>query len=241
MSSKKDIKINKVVKEHNYAKYEILPFERGYGNTFATPLRRILLSSIPGTSMTKIRIKGVKQEYSTIPGIKQDVMTIILNLQKVVFKMNDSELEKVKLNIEGAQEVTAASLVLPGNVEVVNPEAFIAELTDPKAKLELEIELEHGYGFELKNDEIRNSEIGTIPLNKNFSPIEKVNVEVTSTRVEQKTDYEKITLEIWTNGGISPDEALKISTNTYYSRLGEFNDIIQAFEDNDVQTTENIE
>lgn len=227
------IKINKVEKDKGYAKFEIAPFERGYGNTFATPLRRVLLSSIPGTSITKLRIKGCDHEYSTIKGIKEDVINIVINLQAVVFKLTSSETETVTLSVHGVKDVKASDLKLPGNVEVMNPEAHITSLTDKSSSLEIEITLEAGQGFELADQELRNREPGIIPLNKNFSPVDKVNVEIQSTRVGKRTDYEKIILEVWTNGEYSPEEALQKSADIFMQKYTDLNDVIQNYSESD--------
>lgn len=229
------IKINKVQKKENYAKYEILPFPRGYGHTFATPLRRVLLSSIQGVAITKVKIKGAEQEFKTIPGVKEDVLNLILNLQKVVFDLNGSEEEKVTLNVSGEKEVKASDIKCPGNVTIKNPDLVIANLTDSKAELEIEMQINSGYGFKLREDELRNQEPGVIPLNQDYSPVDKVNVEVEATRVDQDTNYEKIVLDIYTNGGVTTDEALKQCVQTLLDKFTEFNQVVQAYEDIEVE------
>lgn len=225
-----NLKIEKVVSKDNYAKYEILPFERGFGNTFATPMRRILYSSIKGASITTVKVKGVPHEFSTVKGMKEDVLRLISNLQKVIFRLDSSDKETIVLKVKGKKIVTAGDIKVPGNVEVVNPELELAELTVDNAELDLEATVESGYGFELADNEIRNSKPGTIPVNKSFSPIEKVNINIESTRVAQRTDYEKIVLEIWTNGSVSPDEALKQATDLFLERLNELHSVVSNFD-----------
>lgn len=222
------IKIDKIENNDTYGKYEIYPLEKGYGNTFATPIRRILLSSIEGTAISKIRVKGVDHEFSTLKGVKEDVLRIILNLQKVVFVLEGSRSERVVLKVKGVKEVKASDIKTPGNVSIVNPDLVIAELTDKNAELDIEAYVEKGYGFEMADDEIRNAEPGIIPLNKNFSPILKVNFNVEATRVAQRTDYEKIVLEIWTNGARTPEDALKESIKKLLDGVAELNEVINT-------------
>jgi len=230
MSSIK-VKIDKVESGDNYAKYEIGAFERGYGNTFATPLRRILLSSIKGTSLTSVVIKGVSHEFTTLKGMKEDVLRLILNLQQVVFRLSSSDSEKIVLKVHGKKVITAGDIKVPGNVSIVNPDFVIAELTDDAATLDLEAVVESGYGFELADQEVRNAKPGTVPVNKNFSPVVKVNVNIEATRVAQKTDYEKIVLEIWTNGAVTAEESLKEASAKFVEELTTLNDVIQAFDE----------
>ena len=226
-----ELKIDKIKQEGTtYAEYEIYPFDRGFGHTFSAPLRRILLSSIKGVSIVSLKIKGVDHEFSTMKGVKEDVLTFIVNLSKVVFQVEASESETVSLKVHGKKIVTASDIKVPGNVTVGNPEEYIAELTDDKSQLEVEIKIEAGYGFELAENEIRNSETGLIPVNKNFSPVNKVNVNVRQTRVGQKTDFEKIVMQIWTKGNVEPDEALKQASKIFTERLRDLDAVIHDFE-----------
>lgn len=238
-----NLKIQKVVSTDTYAKYEILPFPRGYGHTFATPLRRILLSGIKGATITSIKVKGVPHEFSTLKGVKEDVLTLIGNLQSVVFKMNSSEKENIVLKLKGGRVVTAADIKVPSNIEIINDSQYICEMTTDDAEIELEAVVESGYGFEVANNEIRNELPGTIPVSKSFSPVEKVNVSVVATRVSQETDWENIVLEIWTKG-IAPDEALKQAVDIFYSKLGEVREVILNFDSSlaaDVKVQDNEE
>jgi DNA-directed RNA polymerase subunit alpha len=226
-----NLKIEKTNEENGkFAKYEIYPFTRGYGHTFATPIRRILLSSIKGVSITKLKIKGVDHEFSTIKGIKEDVLRIVLNMSQVVFSMQTGTKESATLKVHGKKVITAEDIKVPGNVTVVNPEFVICELTDDKSQLEIELVIESGYGFELADNEIRNTEPGWIPVNKNFSPIDKVNINVVATRVGQQTDLEKVVLEVWSNGSVSPDAALKEASQIFMDRLSELNEVVQSFD-----------
>jgi DNA-directed RNA polymerase subunit alpha len=221
-----NLKIEKIENTDTYAKFEISPFERGFGNTFATPIRRVLLSSIKGTSIVKIKIKGADHEFTSMKGMKEDVLRLVLNLQKVVFRIEGSESEKVILKVKGIKEIKASDIKLPGNVTVLNPELVLAELTDKGAELEIEATVETGYGFEVADDEDRNREPGIIPMNRSFSPVIKVNASVDATRVGQKTDYEKIVLEIWTNGAVTPEEALNESVQKLLEYATEINNVV---------------
>lgn len=221
-----NLKIEKIENTDTYAKYEIGPFERGYGYTFATPIRRILLSSIKGTSIVKLKIKGVDHEFSTLKGLKEDVLRLVLNLQNVVFRLDSSESEKVVLKVKGVKEIKASDIKVPGNVTILNPDYVLGELTDKSADLELEATIETGYGFEKADDEERNRELGVIPVNKNFTPVEKVNATVEATRVGQNTDNEKIVLEIWTNGAVTPEEALEEATKRLQDSADEINTVV---------------
>jgi len=204
-----NLKLDKIENTDTYGKYEIYPLEKGFGNTFATPIRRILLSSIQGTAISRVKVKGVDHEFSSLKGMKEDVLKLVLSLQKVIFKLDGSETEKILLKVKGAKEVKASDIKVPGNVTILNPDFVLANLTDKSADLEVEATIVTGYGFEVADDESRNSEPGIIPVPKSFSPVIKVNVSVESTRVAQRTDYEKIVLEVWTNGAITPDEAIR--------------------------------
>ncbi len=223
-----NLKIEKIENSDTYAKYEIAPFERGYGYTFATPLRRILLSSIKGTSIVRLKIKGLDHEFSTLKGLKEDVLRLVLNLQMVVFKLEGSESEKVILKIKGIKEVKASDIKVPGNVTILNPELLLAELTDKGSELEIEALVETGYGFIAADDEERNREPGVIPVNKTYTPVVKVNASVEATRVGQKTDYEKIVLEVSTNGAITPDEALQEATKKLLDNTTELNTVVEG-------------
>jgi len=225
-----NLKLEKLENTDTYGKYEILPLEPGFGHTFATPLRRILLSSIKGTAVGKIRVKGADHEFTTLKGMKEDVLKLVLNLQKVVFKLEGSESEKILLKAKGAKEVKASDIKVPGNVTILNPDFVLATLTDKSADLEVEAVVETGYGFEVTDDEIRNAEPGIIPVPKSYSPVIKVNVSVESTRVAQKTDYEKIVLEIWTNGAISPEEAMRDSVNKLLEGATEMSLLVKSEE-----------
>ncbi len=199
--------------------YEIDGLYPGYGYTLGNSLRRIILSSLPGAAITHVKIPGVSHEFSTIEGVKEDVVTILLNLRKIHFKLNTDEPQKIMLDAKGPAVVTAADLELPGQVEVLNPEQVICEITG-KTKLELELSAERGLGFVPK--EVHQKErvdIGTIALDASFSPIRRANYEVENMRVGDRTDFNRLRLVVETNGTITPHEALERSIETMIHQL----------------------
>jgi DNA-directed RNA polymerase subunit alpha len=195
----------------DYARFLVEPLESGYGITLGNSLRRVLLSSLPGAAVTSVKIEGVLHEFSSIPGVMEDVTDIILNLKMLALKVYSDEPQVVWLEATGEGEVTAADIQLNSEVEILNPELHIATL-DSGAKLSMEITVEKGRGYR-PSEKNRKEEhvIGVIPVDSIFSPIKKVNYTVTDTRVGQITDYDKLTLEVWTDGTILPDEAVSLS------------------------------
>lgn len=225
------IKIKKISQQGYLANYEIGPLEQGFGNTLAVPIRRILVSKIKGCALTSLKIKGVEHEFSTLPGVKDDMLRVILNLQKVIFRLNGVDTAKITLDFKGIGEVKASDIDLPGGVEIINPDFVITELTTKDAHLQLEGTVESGYGFVLKDDSLRNKEIGLIPLNKSFSPILRINYDVKSTRVGQDTNYEKIVFEILTNGAVDPDDALAEAIKKALEKFNDLNQAVQNIEE----------
>jgi DNA-directed RNA polymerase subunit alpha len=195
----------------DYARFVVEPLESGYGITLGNSLRRVLLSSLPGAAVTSVKIEGVLHEFSSIPGVVEDVTDIILNLKMLALKVHSDEPQVVWLEATGEGEVTAADIQLNSEVEILNPELHIATL-DSGAKLSMEITVEKGRGYR-PSEKNRKEEhvIGVIPVDSIFSPIKKVNYTVADTRVGQITDYDKLTLEVWTDGTILPDEAVSLS------------------------------
>ncbi|MDD4803897.1 MAG: DNA-directed RNA polymerase subunit alpha [Candidatus Pacebacteria bacterium] len=192
--------------------YEIDGLYPGYGHTLGNSLRRIILSSIPGVAVTSVRINGVDHEFSTLKGIKEDVINIILNLKKVRFKVVNDEVQTVELKVKGIKDVTAADIIVPGQVEILNPEQYIASITDKNTELVIEIKIQRGLGFvskeELQKDKM---EIGTIALDAIFTPIRRVNYEVENMRVGDRTDFNKLIISLKTDGSITAKETLEKS------------------------------
>jgi DNA-directed RNA polymerase subunit alpha len=196
-------------RRENYAKFIVEPLDRGFGITLGNALRRILLSSIPGAAVTYMKLNGVLHEFSTIPGMVEDTIALMLNLKGLPVKLNGDEPKVLTLNASGAKNVTAGDITPDADVEILEPSYHLATLTAKDAKLSMEIGIEKGRGYVMA-DRQRNVEhmIGLIPLDSMFSPIRKVNFTVDDTRVGQSVDYDRLTVEIETNGAITPEEAL---------------------------------
>ena len=200
-------KLECVEMSENYGRFVVEPLERGFGMTLGNSMRRVLLSSLPGVAATSIRIDGVLHEFSTIEGVKEDVTEIILNLKGLICKLHSQGPKKVVIDAAGECEVTAGDILPDSDVEIVNPELHLATL-DENGKLHMEIMLDHGRGYVVADRNKRpDMPIGEIAVDSIYTPITKVNFTVDDTRVGQITDYDKLTLEIWTNGSIKPDEA----------------------------------
>ena len=205
-----------------YGKFVVEPLQRGYGDTLGNALRRILLSSLPGAAVTSVKIDGILHEFSTIPGVKEDVTEIILNLKKLAIRLDGEEEKTVVINAVGPKEVTAADIIGDADLEIFNPDLHIATL-EAKASLVMEITIGKGRGYvpaELNKDE--NTPISVIPVDSIFTPVKRVNYTVEDTRVGQVTDYNKLTLEIWTDGSISPEEGVSIGAKIMQEHLNQF-------------------
>jgi DNA-directed RNA polymerase subunit alpha len=199
--------------------YEIDGLYPGYGYTLGNSLRRIILSSLPGAALTHVKIPGVAHEFSTIEGVKEDVVTILLNLRKIRFRISTDEPQKISLSIKGPQSVTAGDLKLPGQVEVLNPEQVICEITG-KAELEMELTAERGLGYVPKETHQKERvDIGAIALDAIFSPIRRANYEVENMRVGDRTDFNRLRLMIETDGTLTAREALERSIETMIHQL----------------------
>lgn len=193
----------------NHSNFVIEPLEPGYGHTLGNALRRALLTSIPGAAVTSIKISGVKHKFSTIPGVKENVVDLLLNIKGLNFRLLDSaEQGKVSLSVKGAKEVTGADFELPENIEIVNKDHYVASINDKKAKLELELTIEQGMGYS-SAEERRSTTLGLIPTDAVFTPVKRVSYEVSATRVGRQTDLDKLILSVWTNGIVSPKDALE--------------------------------
>jgi DNA-directed RNA polymerase subunit alpha len=207
----------------NYAKFVIEPLERGFGITLGNALRRVLLSSIPGAAVTYMKIDGVLHEFSTIPGMVEDTIALMLNLKGLPVKLNSDEPKVLTLSVSGARDVTAADIVPDADVEILDPSYRLCTLSSKDAKLTMEIGVERGRGYVMA-DRQRNVEhmIGLIPLDSIFSPIRKVNFTVDDTRVGQSVDYDRLTVEVETNGSITPDDALSTAASIMQEELDLF-------------------
>ncbi|MEK7501569.1 MAG: DNA-directed RNA polymerase subunit alpha [Patescibacteria group bacterium] len=211
----------KVIREDNISgTYEIDGLYPGYGHTLGNSLRRIILSSLPGVAVTHVKIKGIEHEFSAIDGVKEDVITILLNLKRLRIRLSTDESQILSLSVKGAKEVSAKDIDVPGQVEVLNPELHIASLTDKNAEISMEISVEKGLGYVPKEIiEKDRVEIGSIALDAAFTPIRKANYEVENMRIGDRTDFNRLRITIETDGTISPSEALEKSITLMIHQL----------------------
>ena len=211
--------------DDSYGKYVIEPLERGYGTTLGNSLRRVLLSSLPGTAVTSIRIAGVQHEFSTIPGVKEDVTEIVLNIKRIIARLHSDEPKTVYIEASGECEVTAGDIKADSEVEILNPELHIATL-GPDASLSIELTVDHGRGY-VPADKNKGPQqvIGTIPVDSIYTPVLKVNYAVENTRVGNQTDFDKLTLEVWTDKTISPRDAVSLGAKILVDHFTLFTDL----------------
>ncbi len=205
---KPKIEIAEISEDNRYGKFICEPLERGYGTTFGNSLRRMLLSSLEGAAITSIRIDGVLHEFSTIPGVRDDVTNIVLNLKELCLKMAGNEPRIIRIDVEGEKEVTAADIICDADIEILNPDLHIATVhEDGKLKNEMTVARGRGYVPADKNKKPDDT-IGVIPIDSIFSPVKRVNYTVQDTRVGNVTDYDRLILEVWTDGSLRPEEAV---------------------------------
>ena len=205
---KPKIEIAEISEDNRYGKFICEPLERGYGTTFGNSLRRMLLSSLEGAAITSIRIDGVLHEFSTIPGVRDDVTNIVLNLKELCLKMTGNEPRINRIDVEGEKEVTAADIICDADIEILNPDLHIATVNeDGKLKIEMTVERGRGYVPADKNKKPDDT-IGVIPIDSIFSPVKRVNYTVQDTRIGNVTDYDRLILEVWTDGSLRPEEAV---------------------------------
>lgn len=207
-------------KKENYGKFVITPLERGYGDTVGNSLRRVLLTSLPGAAVTSVKISGVRHQFSTLKGMKEDLVEFLLNLKKVRFEYKGDKPSKASLSVKGKKEVKAGDIETDATVKVSSPELVLASLTKD-AKLDVKMEIEAGSGYSPAGDRA-TGEIGLIPLDASFSPITRVNYKVEETRVGRLTNYDKLVIEVWTDGTIKPKESLIAASKilvAYYNQI----------------------
>lgn len=218
---KPEYKMTEYVEGNNYGKFILEPLERGFGLTIGNALRRILLSSLPGDAITSVRIDGVMHEFQTVEGIIEDVTTIVLNLKKIVIKKNTDEQVVVKLSAKGEGVLTAASLMTDSTFEVINPDQVICTLAEG-GKIDMELTIGRGRGY-IVADEVKETlgdmKVGTIAVDALYSPIERVNYEVEKARVGQNNNFDKLILEVWTDGSLAPQEAVKEASSILMAQL----------------------
>ncbi len=214
--------------DDSYGKYIVEPLERGYGTTLGNSLRRVLLSSLPGTAVTSVRIAGVQHEFSTIPGVKEDVTEIVLNIKGIIIKLHSDGPKTVYIEASGEGEIKAGDIKADAEVEVLNPELHIATL-GPDGSLSMEMVVDHGRGYVVaEKNKSTQQIIGTIPVDSIYSPVLKVNYAVENTRVGNKTDYDKLTIEVWTDKTITPRDAVSLGAKILLDHFTLFTDLSET-------------
>lgn len=234
---KPKIEIVEISDDNKYGKFVVEPLERGYGTTLGNSLRRIMLSSLPGTAVTHVKIKGVLHEFSSIPGVKEDVTEIVMNIKSLVIKNNPltNEPKQAYIDVAGDCVVRASDIHVDGDIEIINPDLVIANLSGPDARLEMELTIGNGRGYvgSDKNKEA-DAPIDVIAIDSIYTPVERVNLTVQNTRVGQVTDYDKLTLDVFTNGAIAPDEAVSLAARVLVEHLNLFVDLSENAKSVDV-------
>jgi len=225
------VECEEISPDKRYGRFVIEPLEAGYGVTIGNSLRRVLLSSLPGAAVTRIRIEGVLHEFSIIPGVREDVTDIILNLKSLAIKLHSPGPKMARIEKEGPGEVTGKDLIADPDVEVVNPDLHIADL-DKDGRLFIELTIEEGRGYHTAEaNKVQNQAIGVIAIDSRFTPITKVNFDIEATRVAQRTDYDKLTLEVWTDGSVRPDEAVEKAAAILIDHLELFRNLSAKLEE----------
>ena len=212
-------KIEREAEARNYGKFVISPLERGYGVTVGNALRRVLLSSLDGAAVSSVRITDVLHEFSDITGVREDVIQVTLQIKQIRLKLNGVDSSRMHLEVRGEGMVTAADIITPPDVEIINPDLYLFTVDDPKTRLDIELTVERGRGYSPANERSGHLPIGELPVDAIFSPVRRVNWEVNNARVGQSTNYDKLTLEIWTDGTISPEKALSTAAKTMIEHL----------------------
>ena len=225
---KPNIECLEINDDSNYAKFVCEPLERGYGVTIGNSLRRILLSSLPGSAITSVKIDGVVHEFSTIPNVVEDVPEIIINLKNVRLKTFDSEEKIIRINFKGEGEVTAGDIITDSSVEILNPDLHIATVSEGGSlNMEMTVDRGRGYNSASKNKKT-NQDISVLPIDSIYTPVKKVNYQVENTRVGQMVDFDKLIIEVWTDGSLKADEALSLAAKVMTGHLEIFIDLSEA-------------
>lgn len=223
-----NIKCLEIDNDSNYAKFVCEPLERGYGITIGNSLRRILLSSLPGSAITSVKIEGVLHEFSTIPNVVEDVPEIIINLKNVRLKLDKNEEKTLRIDVKEPGEVKAGDIITDGTVEILNPDLHIATVSEGGTlKMELTADMGRGYNNAEKNKK-PDQAIGVLPIDSIYTPVKKVNYSVENTRVGQRVDYDKLTIEVWTDGSLKPYEALSLAAKVMTGHLELFIDLSET-------------
>lgn len=212
-------KVEREAEARNYGKFVISPLERGYGVTLGNTLRRVMLSSLEGAAVTSIRILDVLHEYSEIPGVREDVIQVMLQIKQLRLIMHEGDTAHLHLEVRGEGEVTASDIQVPAEVELVNPELYLFQVNDSRAKLEIDLTVERGRGYSPASDRSGRLPIGELPVDAIYSPVRRVNYTIGSARVGQSTNYDRLVLEIWTDGTVAPEAALGTASKIMMDHL----------------------
>lgn len=212
-------KIERDAESRNYGRFIISPLERGYGITLGNALRRVLLSSLEGAAVTSMRIADVQHEFSDVPGVREDVIRIMLQIKQLRMKLYDVDSARLHLEVRGAGVVTAGDVVSPPEVELVNPDLYLFTVDEPNTHLDIEMTVERGRGYSPADERTGRLPIGELPVDAIYSPVKRVNWEVQSARVGQSTNYDKLILEIWTDGTAAPEQALATSAKVMIEQM----------------------
>lgn len=212
-------KIEREAEARNYGKFVISPLERGYGITLGNALRRVLLSSLDGAAVTSIRISDIQHEFSDIPGVREDVIRLMLHIKQLRMKLFDVDTARLHLEVRGSGVITAADIIAPPEVEIVNPDLYLFSVDDANVNLEIEMTVEKGRGYSPADDRSGRLPIGELPVDAIYSPVQRLNWDVGSARVGQSTNYDRLIMEIWTDGTIAPEEALSTAAKIMIDHL----------------------
>ena len=222
---KPNIEVVEISEDNKYGRFTLEPLERGYGTTLGNSLRRIMLSSLPGAAVSQVKIAGVLHESTTIPGVKEDVTEIVMNIKELAIR-NNSQTNEPKIayiDFSGEGVVTAGDIHVDQDVEIMNPDLVIATLDSSDSKLYMELTITRGRGYvDAEKNTVDNSAVGVIPIDSIYTPVERVNIQIENTRVGQITDYDKLTIEVFTNGALAPDEAISLAAKVLSEHLNLF-------------------
>ncbi len=220
-----NIEVSEISDDNKYGRFTLEPLERGYGTTLGNSLRRIMLSSLPGAAVSQIKIAGVMHEFTTIPGVKEDVTEIVMNIKELAIRNNSSTNEPkiAYIDFQGEGVVTAGDIHVDQDIEIINPDLVIATLDSADSKLYMELTITKGRGYvDAEKNASDNSAVGVIPIDSIYTPVERANIQIENTRVGQITDYDKLTIEVFTNGALAPDEAISLAAKVLSEHLNLF-------------------
>lgn len=234
-----NFKVTPDIEEKTFGRYVIEPLDQGYGHTLGNALRRTLLGSLEGAAITSIKIEGIKHQFTTLPGLREDIVELILNLKKIRLSLKGEGPKKIKLSVEGSREVTAKDFETPAEIEIANKDLYLGTLADKKSSLNIEAVVEKGFGYKL-SEESKKETLDVLSVDALFSPVERVSYKVESTRVGRMTNLDKLIIEIWTDGTILPLDALKEAARiltTYFEQIHNPKPVVEIVETSSLLTS----